>query len=203
MRLRGQSAWAAYGLLAGCVVWAAHPFAAAGGEHSVDGAPPGLRIAISEGITGEMNGNDAGLAIRAWADAVARQTGLRFEPELCTTGQLVQKVRNHQVDAFSVDILEFAPVAGYADRELVVDETQLPDGDENVLLVHQSSGIQRLADLRGRSLLLYRNTRTCLNRIWLDTLLGSAHLGAADTFLGRLESSPKLSRVVLPVFFRH
>jgi ABC-type phosphate/phosphonate transport system substrate-binding protein len=202
MKPHGQSAWCAYGLAAGWLVWAALPFAAAGGEHSVDDALPGLRIAISESIAGEVNGNDLRAAVKAWAEAVARQTGVRIEPELCTTAQLVQRIRNRQVDGFSLNILEFARVAGYADRELVVDETEVPDGQEYVLLVHQPSGIRTLADLRGRSLLLYRNTRTCLDRIWLDTLLGSAHLGAADTFLGRLESSPKLSRVVLPVFFR-
>jgi ABC-type phosphate/phosphonate transport system substrate-binding protein len=200
MRRHRQSKWPSYGLLAGCAVWAGCAAATAGAEHTVDGA--GLRIGVSASITGEMNVNDARVALRAWAEEVARQSGLRFEPELCTYEELVQRIRNHQVDAFSLNVVEFARVAVYAGRELVVDQSQLPDGEDYVLLVHQSSGIQSLADLHGRSLLLYRNTRTCLDRVWLDTLLASAHLGAADSFLGRLESSPKASRVVLPVFFR-
>ena len=199
MKLRWQNACLAYGLAAGCLFWTAFSFAAAGGEHPVDN---GLRIGVSASITGEMNATDAGVALRAWAEEVDRQTGLRFEPELCTYGQLTQKIRSHQVDAFSLNILEFAPVAAYAGRELVVDQSQLPDGEQYVLLVHQSSGIQSLADLHGRSLLISQNTRMCMARIWLDTLLASARLGAADGFLGRLESNPKLSRVVLPVFFR-
>jgi len=200
MRPRGPGTRRGYGAVAGYFVWAVLPFAAAGGEPSLRDA--GLRIGVSASITGEMNASDAGVALRAWAEEVARQTGLRFEPELCTYEQLLLKIRNHQVDAFSVNIIEFARVAAYASRELVVDESQLPDGEDYVLLVHQASGIQKLADLHGRSLLLYKNTRTCLDTIWLDTLLASAHLGAADSFLGRLERSPKLSRVVLPVFFR-
>jgi phosphonate transport system substrate-binding protein len=194
--------WCAYGLAAGWLVWAAYPFAAAGSAPASDDASPGLRIAVSESVAGEVNDNDLRAAIKTWAEAVARQTGVRIDAELCTSGQLVQRVRNRQVDAFSTNVLEFARVAGYADHELVVDETQFPDGEEYVLLVHQSGGIRSLADLRGRTLLLDRSTRACLAGIWLDTLLGSAHLGAMDTFLGRLESSPKLSRVVLPVFFR-
>src|ERR1017187_3200167 len=182
MKLRRQSTRCAYGLAAGWLVWAALPFAAAGGERVSDAATLGLRIAISESVAGEVNGNDLRAAIKTWAEAVGRQTGVRIEPELCTTAQLVQRIRNRQVDGFYLNILEFARVAGYPDRELVVDETEVPDGQEYVLLVHQPSGIRTLADLRGRSLLLYRNTRTCLDRIWLDTLLGSAHLGAADTF---------------------
>jgi len=203
VRLRGQSRWCAYCLAAGLLAWSALPFAAAGGEHSEGDAQPGLRMAISETVAGEVNENDLRIAIKTWAETVARQTGVRIEPELCTTAQLLQRIRNHQVDAFSLNILEFMRVSSYADREIVVDEAELPDGSEYLLLVHQSSGIQSLADLRGRTLLLYENTRTCLARIWLEILLGSAHLGTVDTFFGRLESNPKLSRVVLPVFFRH
>jgi len=202
MKPRGQTKRWASSLAAGGLVWAAWAFAAAGGEGSAGDPPPSLRVAISDLVAGEMNANDAAAALRAWSDAVARQTGVRFAPELCTTAQVVQKVRNHQVDALSVNILEFARVASYTSRELVLDETQLPDGEEYVLLVHQSSGIQSLADLRGRSLLLYRNTRTCLDKIWLDSLLASERLGTADTLLGRLETRPKLAHVVLPVFFR-
>jgi ABC-type phosphate/phosphonate transport system substrate-binding protein len=202
MKRRRASKWRGYGLAAAWLAGAALPLpcAAAGGERTADGV--GLRIAVSESVTGEMNANDAGVALRAWADEIARQTGMRFEPELCNYAQLVQKMRNHQVDAFSANVLEYTRVAAYAGRELVVDESQLPDGEEYVLLVHQSSGIQSLADLRGRSMLLYQQTRMCLDRIWLDTLMAAAHLGPMETSLGRVESSPKLSRVVLPVFFR-
>ena len=202
LRQRRQIAWYACGLLAACALWTVLPPTAAGGERVSDGAAPGLRVAVSESVTGEVNGTDLRAALKTWAAAIARQTGVRMDPELCTSEQLLQKIRNRQVDAFSINVVEYAKVAAYVYPELVVDETQVPDGDEYVLLVHQSSGIRSLADLRGRSLLLYKNTRSCLDRIWLDTLLASAHLGAADALLGRLESNPKQSRVVLPVFFR-
>jgi phosphonate transport system substrate-binding protein len=140
--------------------------------------------------------------MRAWADEVRRQTGVRIEPELCTAAQLRQRIRSRQADAFSLNILEFVAIAGFADRELVVEQNDLPDGQDYLLLVHQSSGIQNLADLRGRSLVLYRNRKMCLDRVWLETLLASAHLGPSETFLGRVENNTKLSRVVLPVFFR-
>jgi phosphonate transport system substrate-binding protein len=200
MTLRGPSAWSAYGLAAGCVFWATLPFSAAGAEHV--STPLCLRVAVSESVAGELNGNDAMAAMKAWGEEVARETGVKIEPQLCNAAQLQQKIRNHEVDAFSLNILEFARVAAFADRELVVEQADLTDGLEYVLLVHQSSGIQSLADLRGRRLLLHQNRTMCLDRIWLDILLASAHLGTADTFLGRVESSPKLSHVVLPVFFR-
>lgn len=189
------------GPLAGWLVWAALPFTAAGGEH-VSGVAPGFSLAVSETVAGELNGNDASAGMKAWADVVARQTDLRVEPELCTSAELLRKVRNRQVDAFSINILEFVRVARYVDPTLVIEESDATGGQEYLLLVHQASGIRSLADLRGRSLVLYQNKRTCLGRIWLDTLLASAHLGAAATFLGRVDSSPKLSHVVLPVFFR-
>jgi phosphonate transport system substrate-binding protein len=202
MKLPAQSGWRVHRIAAGWWVCASFAFAVAGGGPSAADTSPALRIAISENIAGEVNGNDLRAAMQAWAEAVAGQTGVRIEAELCTTAQLVHRVRDHQVDAFSVNILEFTQVAAYADRELVADAGEVPDGHEYLMLVHQSSGIQGLADLRGRSLLWYRNTRTCLATIWLDTLLAAARLGAADAFFGRLESNPKPSRVVLPVFFR-
>jgi ABC-type phosphate/phosphonate transport system substrate-binding protein len=202
MRWRGQRKLLVCGLVAACVIWAAGPFATAGGEHATGGDAPGMRIGISESIAGEVNSNDLAAAVKAWANSLAQGTGIRIDPVLCTTAQLVQRVRDRQVDGFSLNFLEFARVAAYADRDLVVDTNDVTDGSEYVLLVHQSSGIQTLADLRGRSLLFHQNPRTCLDKIWLDTLLASAHLGAADTLLGRIERNPKLSRVVLPVFFR-
>lgn len=200
MKPRAQTA--AAGWLALWLAGAAPLLAAAGAEPSRDDQGAGLRIAISESIAGEVNGNDLRVAIKAWAAAVEQQTGVRIVPEMCNSAQVIQRIRNRQVDGFSVNILEFNRVAAFAARELVVDESEMPDGQQYVLLVHQSSGIQSLADLRGRSLISYQNTRACLSRVWLDVLLTSAHLGAADVCMGRLESSPKLSRVVLPVFFR-
>ncbi len=194
--------WPGYGLWAMWLVWAVPPMPAWSGERAADAAPLNLRIAVSENVAGELNGNDARAAMKAWADAVSRQTGVLIEPELCTTAQLVQKVRSRQVDAFSVDILEFERVAAYAARELVVEQANLGDAQQYLLLVHESSGIRSLGDLRGRSLLIYRNRSMCLARIWLDTLLGAARLGTTETLIGHLDSSPKLSRVVLPVFFR-
>ena len=103
----------------------------------------------------------------------------------------MQKVRSRQVDAFSVDILEFERVAAYAARELVVEQANLGDAQQYLLLVHESSGIRSLGDLRGRSLLIYRNRSMCLARIWLDTLLGAARLGTTETLIGHLDSSPE------------
>ncbi len=187
--------------LGGVVIWYAALTTAL--NRTAPGAEPIVfRIAISETVAGELNGNDASAAMRAWADEVRRQTGVSIEPELCTAAQLQQRIRSRQADAFSLNILEFVAIAGFADRELVVEQNDLPDGQDYLLLVHQSSGIQNLADLRGRSLLLYRNRKMCLDRVWLETLLASAHLGPSETFLGRVENNTKLSRVVLPVFFR-
>ena len=200
MRYGGRSVWRIYGMVAVWAVWVGHGLASGAGERLAADAP-GIRIAISESIAGEVNGNDLRAAVKAWADEVARQTGVRIVPELCTTVQLVQKVRSHQVDAFSLNFLEFSRIAALADRELVVDETDAVQGVEYILLVQQSGGIRTLADLRGRSLLLHQNPRSCLDRIWLETLLAAAHLGPVEGFLGRVESNQKLSRAVLPVFF--
>lgn len=195
MRMRGQIVWGGIGL-----VWVG--VAAFAGADAAADESAGLRMAISESIAGEVNANDLRFAIKAWSAAVEQNTGVKIVPLVCNTAQLMQLVTNRQVDGFSVNIIEYARLAAYATSELVIDESEAPDGQEYVLLVHQDADIHNVSDLRGRTLLLYQNPRMCLNRVWLDVMLASAHAGPADTFLGRIESNPKLTRVVLPVFFR-
>jgi ABC-type phosphate/phosphonate transport system substrate-binding protein len=192
MKTHAYGFWCAW-LLGMCGV-AGGPLRAAGISHP-------LRIGISEDIVGEVNNNDLRAVVKVWSDAVSSQTGVWIVPRLLTTDQLVEQVRNRQLDAFSLNILEFMRVASYADPRLVVDQYYETGGDEYLLLVPAASNIRTVADLRGRSLILYQNTRTCLAKIWLETLFAQAHLGPVDSALGRIEYSTKLMRVVLPVFF--
>ena len=62
--------------------------------------------------------------------------------------------------------------------------------------------IQDLAGLKGRTVLMYENSRTCLAPPWLDTILLEKGLPPASEHLGSVSQVKKLSGVVLPVFFR-
>lgn len=168
-------------------------------------APPAVRfrLAVSESIIGnDVNGRDANLAMMAWRDTMVRESGLLVDFGVASLPQLVQAVRERRVDGFTLTTPEYLEVESYASPVLMVDERNARGGDDYLLLVHASSGIRTLADLRGKSVSTYDNPRMCLAPAWLETLLAGANLGAPQSFFGRLAVFNKLSRVVLPVFFR-
>ena len=73
--------------------------------------------------------------------------------------------------------------------------------EEYVLLVHQDSEIHRIEDLRGRSVMFWKNSRMSLASAWLDIALFNNGCPRVAEFC-RVTQNNKLSKVVLPVFFR-
>lgn len=74
--------------------------------------------------------------------------------------------------------------------------------EEFVLIVHRTSSIERLSDLRGRKMGLHMSRRTALAPLWLETLLAREGLGPSAEFFGQIVSPIKITKAVLPVFFR-
>ena len=74
--------------------------------------------------------------------------------------------------------------------------------EQYVLLVHRDSGIERIEDLRGRTLAVFKNARMSLAPIWLDVRLIEAGFSGTTGFCGHVTPISKLSQTVLKVFFR-
>jgi ABC-type phosphate/phosphonate transport system substrate-binding protein len=166
-----------------------------------------FRLAVSEKVVGsEVNGADARNAMKAWADSISRQSGITFEYDraiLSTTEELVQAIRNRLVDGFAISTPEYMQVASLVDpAALILSDRNAGGGEEFLLLVQADSPIRTLADLRGRTLMVPDNIRAILAVPWIETLLATSRLGPAKEFFGRLTTKPKLSQVVLPVYFR-
>ncbi|HVV74152.1 MAG TPA: PhnD/SsuA/transferrin family substrate-binding protein, partial [Verrucomicrobiae bacterium] len=85
-------------------------------------------------------------------------------------------------------------------NEIFVAVNQRTFTDRYVLLVHQTSGIRQLSDLKGRKCIIPSSARMSLALPWLDTLLASQ--GGAEGFLAEVRYVSKPSMAVLPVFFR-
>jgi phosphonate transport system substrate-binding protein len=162
-----------------------------------------FRLAVSEGMMGPgVNEGDARLAMQAWRDAVAKQSGFMVDFHVSSLPSLVREVREHQLDGFTLTTLEFLDVQNYAAPSLLMDEAYISGGDEYLLLVNEDGSIRTLADLHHKSLNVYDNPRMCLAAIWLQSLLASSKLGTPEEFFGRPSALSKLSKVVLPVYFR-
>ncbi len=165
-----------------------------------------LRVGFSSSMFTDVNENDAKAAVKAWAQVLAKERNIPIDPEarvLNGTEEISRALQSKLVDAVALTTDEHSRLG----RELLSSEfiVGVNDGrltEEYVLLVHRDSGIERVGDLRGRSLNFFQNTRMSLASAWLDTLLVKDGLGRTSKFFGRVTQLNKLPRVILPVFFR-
>jgi phosphonate transport system substrate-binding protein len=154
----------------------------------------------------DVNENDAGAAAKVWAQSLGRDKNVRVDPVvqvLRGTNAIGEAIRTGAVDVITMTTEEYWHL-----RHRVSCDTFLYGvksgsiSEQYVLLVHRDSGIQKVADLRGRTLTLFRNPRACLAPVWVETLLGGPGSSRLSGFFGRVTEVNKLSRAVLPVFFR-
>ena len=191
-------AWTALLAVAGCA-----GLAGTGGAAE----PTALRFGSSSLAFADVNAADAHAAVKAWAHTVATERGIPVDPALVfLTG--VESIRDamltRKIDGMAMPTMEY-----WAMRRTVAIRPLLILGvrngrptEEYLLLVRRDNPAASLADLRGRSLMIAGDAHVSLAATWIETVLLEARLGLLETFFGKSSRAIKLSRVVLPVFFR-
>jgi phosphonate transport system substrate-binding protein len=153
----------------------------------------------------DVNENDAKASVKVWGQTIAKERGIPTDPEtriFKDTSSILQALRGKSVDAIGITIIEYAALSKEVHfAPIFVTYTGGRTREQYLLLVHQDSQIARLADLRGRSLTFHENSRVRLAQPWLDTLLVKDGGKPSAEWLGKITQCPKLSKVVLPVFF--
>jgi phosphonate transport system substrate-binding protein len=154
----------------------------------------------------DVNENDARAAMKVWIATVAQERGIPVDPNpqvFLTVEEVLQANRNVPLDGVGLVTPEFSRLceAMKFDR-MAVSIHGGTISEEYLLLVHQESGLERLEQLRGRTLNILQSPRMSLATIWLDTLLLQARQSPVADFFARTNSSNKVGRVALPVFFR-
>lgn len=185
------------------VLFAAALFATAA---TAETAPTPIRIGFSNGMFTDVNENDARAAIKVWGQTIARQRGLPVEPEAVIYDDhaaLRESLQNKAVDLVGITLPEYAALP----REIRLSPTFVTFNsgrlaEQYVLLAHQNGPITNLTDLGKRSLTVHTSVRTTLAEHWLDTALLQQGLPPAAAFAGTITRDSKLTKVVLPVFFR-
>lgn len=159
-----------------------------------------LRYAFSN-----VNRNDAEAAFKVFVATLARKRGYAaqsnvhvydeasdFEPDI-RAGKLQLAI----IDAWRLLAMDIRPVVEPA----FVTSHGAETGKRYLLLTRRDSGLDRLADLRGRDLAAVDITNASLGQYWLETLLVAENLGVPKSFFSRYEIVNKPSSAVLPVFF--
>lgn len=162
-----------------------------------------LRLGISESLVRDVSIADAKAAMVVWMKRIASELrlDLRYIPEVFESAEnLTAKLKQGLVDTVAMNLLEYRRVREWLDpREITVpsQKTALT----YVLLVRSDSGVAKVADLRGRRLLMLDSLQTCIAPAWLSTLIGTEAQESAGSFFSAVSRKPKPSQVILPVFF--
>jgi ABC-type phosphate/phosphonate transport system substrate-binding protein len=162
-----------------------------------------VRLAISESLVTDVNINDARAAMIIWLQRMIVDLNVPIElnPKVFdTTEEILRRARGGLLDAVALNIVEYRQIADVLDSSQVMAETG-PRGEQYLLLLKRSSGMQHLADLRGRRLAVLRAPKMCVASAWVSSILDAGHLGGSDQFFSSVTLDSKISRVVLPVFF--
>ncbi len=172
--------------------------------------PPGklapIRLGFSsEGLV-ELNESDARAALKIWAQTLGREVDIPFDNAISIYSNLEEirsAMQRQEVDAVTLTTPEFwalrktMPIGPFLLGRVHGEITE-----QYVLLVHQNNPAQRVADLRGKSIIILQGSRSSLIKAWRETLLLKDRLGPLNSFWGRTTHASKLTSVILPVFFR-
>ncbi len=163
-----------------------------------------VRLAISDSLVTDVNINDARAAMLTWVKRMMSDLNVTVDlnPRVFdTTEEIVRRARTGQLDSVALNVLEYRLAAEYLDPNQIVAESSNTGPVQYVLLAKRKSGIERLADLRGRRVATLMAPKMCVASAWLSSQLEEAHLGPEEQFFGAVTSETKPARIVLPVFF--
>ncbi|MBM4087226.1 MAG: phosphate/phosphite/phosphonate ABC transporter substrate-binding protein, partial [Planctomycetes bacterium] len=151
--------------------------------------------------------NDACAAIKIWTETVARNRGLPVTTTtevFVDTAMIRKRLASREANLLVISMLDYLQIEG----EGLADPWSVPTVGgkafaEYLVLVHRDSGIQKLADLKGKSLLMEKTGYTnSLARLWLDVRLLEEGLPESQSVFQQIKEATRVARVCLPVFFR-
>ena len=154
----------------------------------------------------DVNENDGKAAMKIWGQTVAQERHVPVDPETAVLkgdAHVLAALSGKQVDAVVFTIAEYARLRQVVSfGTILLTQVSGCATDQYVLLAHRDGPIKSLADLRGRSIEVYANHRACIAPLWLNYSLIKEGFGSAEQVGVKLAPEAKLSKVVLPVFFR-
>jgi phosphonate transport system substrate-binding protein len=189
-----------------CLFLAGAVAALCAADRVAPGPPGSLRIGVVSGNWTGVDYNDATAAIAAWARTILDQRHIVLAVETRTfdsAGAEREALISGRVDAVSMLADQLVDL----DPELQPDEVFLAargnDWTERyALLARRDSGVEDMASLVGKKLVIQANDRTCLAPQWIDLLLARGSNGPAADVLGSVSRLQNPSKAVLQVFFR-
>jgi ABC-type phosphate/phosphonate transport system substrate-binding protein len=164
-----------------------------------------LNIGFTSSTFSNVNITDALASLKIWATEIVHKKGYTIPPQTAVfenVEDLVVAVKARKIDLVICRSNEFVEALYPLIEPHFICTKKGRAEEESLLLVHQQSGIEKLEDLAGKSILFPNGTGAALGRIWLETLLLEKGLASIDTFFRKADLTIRDSQAVLPVFFQ-
>ena len=164
-----------------------------------------FNVGITRAAFRNINPNDAAAAYMAVLETIGRRHGRHFK----ATTQIFDDPRVYEA-AIRSGSFHVSVVGAWDYLSMHIDDVAKPQfvivengqiGRRYIVLTRRDSGLNALADLRGKNILKLDYAALGAAQGWLDTLLATNRLGPQERFFGSLEIVGKPSAAVLSVFF--
>ena len=162
-----------------------------------------VRFALDRSLFRDLNKNDGDVAVHAYTRSVGEDYGLGARVTVVDgLPETVAALQRNEVDLVGIQgqwLTDIPP-------ELVEGPVLVPIVgqrifEEYVLLVRTPDPAKRVADLKGRRLIVSTDLRSELLSTWLEVLFHDEGLAPPRAVLGSIVEATKPAQVVLPVFF--
>jgi len=191
-------------LITGIVCFAADR-SSQGTLHKGSALLPIVNIGFSPDMFTDIDQVDAVSAIKIWADSILEKRGVHLgsNPRIYNTqAEMKQDLLAEQVDflaMLTVDYLNFENDVNLSNLHFSMQNGAATE--EYVLLIQRESGINDLAGLKDKSIVIHTGFRENLGPVWFDTLLMQEGFDEASGHFRKIEFKENLLKAVLPVFF--
>lgn len=125
---------------------------------------------------------------------------LEIIPDLATAAERIRQKKLHGLALSGIDIILL--------RKLVPTKplyiaSALPDSpvESYIVVTSKAVGLDQLAAMAQRRLMVESQNQWDIGRIWLETVLHQKKLPNSDVFFTAVEAADRPTRLVLPVFF--
>lgn len=192
-----------YVLLLLCLALFASPLLAA--DVPADGLKTeALTISFTETAFLGLNRADVEAGYKVLAQTVGQRRGYRIIPKLQAfrgAADLDALLKDETVRMLVVNAWVFMDIDTKRLTPMFIGSAANEVGRTYVLITRRDSGLDTLADLRGKELTIFELANATLGRYWIETRVMENGFGAPRDFFARTEFVLKPSAAVLPVFF--
>lgn len=170
-----------------------------------------LIIGFSHRTFLDVNPTDAKASLKVLAYTFGKEAGFDLDIEsiiydnleqykIDILGNKIQLIIMDTWEMFQMGIEDQLPLSFVSKEDSESAEEFL--GEEYVLLVHKDKSINRLQDLKNRSVLVLETTNTNLSLPWITCLLLENQLSSPDRFFSKYQFVRNPMNTVLPIFFQ-